>query len=126
MDPYENPSPFTPAQLAACCHREVGKRRGFYPKLVTMNKMSQAEADQEIAKMAAAAAHFEALAAPVRYATATQKEEMTRLLNHPLITRPEKIKMLVNLERLTEAYAERAITNLVQTIELREGMGAAA
>ncbi|MEJ7662498.1 MAG: hypothetical protein WKG07_24500 [Hymenobacter sp.] len=41
----------------------------------------------------------------MQYATASQKEEIIRLLNHPVITRPEKTKMLLNINRLDEERA---------------------
>lgn len=120
----ENPSPFTWEQLASCMKRELGKRQGFYPKLVATDKMSQEEADQEIQKMAAAADHFDQLAGKplVQYVTRKQREEITRLCNHPMISRSEKNKMLLALPRFTSEYAEQAITKMVETIELRENM----
>ena len=65
-------------------------------------------------------------AAPVQYATASQKEEIIRLLNHPLITRQEKTKMLLNINRLDEARATQAIAKLRKAIEDREGTTAVA
>ena len=66
------------------------------------------------------------VAAPVQYATASQKEEIIRLLNHPLITRQEKTKMLLNINRLDEERATQAIAKLRKAIEDREGTPAAA
>jgi hypothetical protein len=57
----------------------------------------------------------------VKYATASQKEEIIRLLNHPLITRQEKSKMLLNIQRLDEERAALAITKLNSAIENRAG-----
>jgi len=68
----------------------------------------------------------EAAAAPVQYATANQKEEIIRLLNHPLITRQEKTKMLLNINRLDEERATQAIAKLRKAIEDREGTTAVA
>ena len=68
----------------------------------------------------------EAPAAPVQYATASQKEEIIRLLNHPLITRQEKTKMLLNINRLDEERATQAIAKLRKAIEDREGTTAVA
>ncbi len=68
----------------------------------------------------------EAAAAPVQYATASQKEEIIRLLNHPLITRQEKTKMLLNINRLDEERATQAIAKLRKAIEDREGTTAVA
>ena len=126
--PLENPSPFTWEQLAACCTREAGKRRGFYPKLVASQKMTQEAADSEIARMEAAAQHFEALAGkpPVQYATAAQKEEIVRLYNHPLITRGEKTKIITGMLRLDNEQASRHIAKLRKAIEDREGWSEAA
>ena len=57
---------------------------------------------------------------PVAYASAAQKEEVIRLLNHPLITRQEKTKMLLNINRLDEERATQAIAKLRKAIEDRE------
>jgi hypothetical protein len=65
-------------------------------------------------------------ATPVQYATASQKEEIIRLLNHPLITRQEKTKMLLNINRLDEERATQAIAKLRKAIEDREGTTAVA
>ncbi len=62
----------------------------------------------------------EAAVAPVHYATAAQKEEIIRLLNHPVITRPEKTKMLLNINRLDEERAVQAIAKLRRAIDERE------
>ncbi len=59
-------------------------------------------------------------AAPVQYATASQKEEIIRLLNHPVITRPEKTKMLLNINRLDEERAIQSIAKLRKAIDDRE------
>lgn len=61
-----------------------------------------------------------AAVAPVQYATASQKEEIIRLLNHPVITRPEKTKMLLNINRLDEERALQAIAKLRKAIDDRE------
>ena len=58
--------------------------------------------------------------APVHYATASQKEEIIRLLNHPVITRPEKTKMLLNINRLDEERALQSIAKLRKAIDDRE------
>ncbi|MFT2008215.1 hypothetical protein ACMA1I_06030 [Pontibacter sp. 13R65] len=63
----------------------------------------------------------------VRYASAKQKEEIIRLLNNPVITRQEKTKMLLNINRLDEERAAQAIDKLKKVIEDREdGQSAAA
>ncbi|WP_400191622.1 hypothetical protein [Hymenobacter sp. B81] len=68
----------------------------------------------------------EPLAPAAAYATAPQKEEIIRLLNHPVITRQEKTKMLLNINKLDQERANSAIANLKKTIEGREGDQAAA
>jgi hypothetical protein len=60
------------------------------------------------------------------YATASQKEEIIRLLNHPVISRPEKTKMLLNINRLDEERATQAIAKLKKAIDDRENGQAAA
>ncbi len=70
---------------------------------------------------APAVAAEEAPTAPVQYATAAQKEEIIRLLNHPVITRQEKTKMLLNINRLDEERAVQAIAKLGNAIDEREG-----
>ena len=61
------------------------------------------------------------------YASATQKEEIIRLLNHPVVTRAEKTRMLLNINRLDEERATQAIAKLKQAIDEREnGQTAAA
>lgn len=63
----------------------------------------------------------------VQYATASQKEEIIRLLNHPVITRQEKTKMLLNINRLDEERATQAVAKLKKAIDDREnGQSAAA
>jgi hypothetical protein len=62
----------------------------------------------------------------IQYATASQKEEIIRLLNHPLITRQEKTKMLSSINRLDEERATQAIAKLRKAIEDREGTTAVA
>ncbi|MCC3159487.1 hypothetical protein LJ737_19755 [Hymenobacter sp. 15J16-1T3B] len=54
------------------------------------------------------------------YATAEQKEEVIRLLNHPVVTRQERTKMLLNINKLDQERAAQAIANLKKTIENRE------
>lgn len=68
----------------------------------------------------------EPTAPAVTYATAPQKEEIIRLLNHPVITRQEKTKMLLNINRLDEERAMQAIAKLKKAIEDRENGESAA
>jgi hypothetical protein len=57
----------------------------------------------------------------VRYASAKQKEEIIRLLNNPVITRAEKTKMLLNINKLDDQRAQQSIDKLRQAISEREG-----
>lgn len=72
----------------------------------------------------------ETVAAPaavsVKYASAKQKEEIIRLLNNPVITRQEKTKMLLNINKLDEERATQAIAKLKKVIEDREDEQTAA
>ena len=69
----------------------------------------------------------EAAPAPaVRFASAKQKEEIIRLLNNPVITRQEKTKMLLNINKLDEERASQAIAKLKKVIEEREEEASAA
>jgi hypothetical protein len=65
-------------------------------------------------------------AAQVPYATAAQKETIIYLLNNPLITRQEKTKMLLNINRLDEERAAQAIAKLNKAIEDRAGTSSVA
>jgi hypothetical protein len=56
----------------------------------------------------------------VQMATKSQKEDIIRLLNHPLISRQEKTKMLLALNRLSFERAAEAIIKLRGAIEERE------
>lgn len=65
-------------------------------------------------------------AASVKYASAKQKEEIIRLLNNPVITRQEKTKMLLNINKLDDERATQAIAKLKKVIEDREDEQTAA
>ncbi|MDO7851436.1 hypothetical protein Q4S41_07530 [Hymenobacter sp. CA1UV-4] len=82
--------------------------------------VAQAVPAMQVVPAEPAAPAAEAAAAPVQYATAAQKEEIIRLLNHPVITRPEKTKMLLNINRLDEERAVQAIAKLRKAIDDRE------
>lgn len=115
--------PFTYQEQAACAKREAGLRRSVYKKQAGTELIAAAK-QREIDLMESIAAHFEALAAqpPVQYATGDQREELIRLLNHPLVTRQEKTKMLLAISCLDFERAASAIANIRQAIELREEM----
>jgi hypothetical protein len=68
----------------------------------------------------------EAPAPAIKYATAKQKEEIIRLLNNPVITRQEKTKMLLNINKVDEERAKQAIDKLKKAIDAREDGAAAA
>lgn len=87
---------------------------------------SAAVAAETPAPMKAVAADAPVEASAVTYATASQKEEIIRLLNHPVITRQEKTKMLLNINRLDDERATQAIAKLKKAIEDRENGQAAA
>jgi hypothetical protein len=55
-----------------------------------------------------------------RYASNQQKEDIISLLNHSLITRQEKTKMLLNINRFDEERAAQAIEKLAKVIKDRE------
>lgn len=54
------------------------------------------------------------------WATVAQKEELIRLCGIHWITRSERIKMLLNLNRMHKAYAATAITKMQKSIDDRE------
>jgi hypothetical protein len=62
-------------------------------------------------------------AQPVAYARSAQKEDIIRLLNHPLITRQEKTKVLLGVNQLDEERATQMIAKLRKDIEYRENNG---
>jgi hypothetical protein len=68
----------------------------------------------------------QAPAPAIKFATAKQKEEIIRLLNHPVITRQEKTKMLLNINKLDQDRADQAVVKLKQVIEERGEDNAAA
>ena len=57
---------------------------------------------------------------PIDYATASQRDEVIRLLNHPVITRKEKTGILLNINRLTQLNAIATAIKLRKTIDERE------
>ncbi|WP_192821320.1 hypothetical protein [Rufibacter sp. LB8] len=87
-------------------------------------KAVPAEAVTETAPVATAPVVEEE--ATVKYATAKQKEEIIRLLNNPVITRQEKTKMLLNINKLDEERAKQSIQKLKKVIEDREQEQSAA
>ncbi|MBF9252672.1 hypothetical protein I2I11_05170 [Pontibacter sp. 172403-2] len=93
-------------------------------KKPTMKAAAASKAAEPAAPSEAATETAES--ASVRYASAKQKEEIIRLLNNPVITRQEKTKMLLNINRFDEERAAQAIEKLKKVIEDREGGQAAA
>ena len=55
----------------------------------------------------------------VEYVTGEQKQEIIRLLNDPRISRPEKTRVLLSINRMTTATAADAITGLQAAINER-------
>lgn len=130
MPKFENPSPFTWGELAACMERLYHNRERLLPQLVEHRLLKPEEAQLELAKLSVATDHFRALdcaqgeqLAPA--ATAPKplqelKQEVIRLLNNPLIKSDEKSSMLVALNRFNEERAQTAIDKLRATIADRE------
>lgn len=88
--------------------------------------MKASPAEKETAPEAAAQPVAEAEMPNVKYATAKQKEEIIRLLNNVVITRQEKTKMLLNINKLDEERAAQSIQKLRKVIEEREEQTKAA
>lgn len=61
------------------------------------------------------------VAAPVEYATGSQKEEIVRLCNTVQITRSEKTRVLLTINRLDYADAKKCIGDLWAKILSRSG-----
>ncbi|AMJ67189.1 hypothetical protein AXW84_18460 [Hymenobacter sp. PAMC 26628] len=59
---------------------------------------------------------------PAAYATPAQREEIITLLNHVLITRQEKTKALLNINRLDGPQAVALVGNLYQKVLDRGGV----
>ena len=95
------------------------------PVAATARENAKAEPVQESPQAAPAAAET-AESQAIKYASAKQKEEIIRLLNNPMITRPEKTKMLLNINKLDEERAAQIIAKLGKVIEERETQSAAA
>jgi hypothetical protein len=96
------------------------------PVVATANETAKAEPVKETLKASAQPVAETAEAQAVKYASAKQKEEIIRLLNNPVITRPEKTKMLLNINKLDEERAAQIIAKLGKVIEERETQSAAA
>lgn len=95
------------------------------PVAATARENAKAEPVKESPQAAPAAAET-AESPAIKYASAKQKEEIIRLLNNPMITRPEKTKMLLNINKLDEERAAQIIAKLGKVIEERETQSAAA
>ena len=65
-------------------------------------------------------------ASPLTYATAQQKEEVIRLLNHPAITRRHKTRVLLGINCLKMAEARDLIATLTTYVAAPFGGGAVA
>jgi hypothetical protein len=109
----------------------VAARAKDTPKAEPAQQALTAEAVSEAPEAQQVAEPAQPLVAPaeptaIKYASAKQKEEIIRLLNNPVITRPEKTKMLLNINKLDEERAQQVIAKLVKVIEERETQSAAA
>ena len=89
-----------------------------YQTIPTATETAPVRAAESVAAPVAAEA---AENTDVKYATSKQKEEIIRLLNNPVITRAEKTKMLLNINKLDEQRAQQSIDKLRRVIEEREG-----
>jgi hypothetical protein len=107
----QNPAEFTHSDLAA-----------FFDELATATTE-----DHKKRMLQQGATHFAHLAQdPPRPITPVQKEELLRLAKHPLLTRPEKTKLLLDYVRYEEHEAADRIRDLQSALSLREDMKAAA
>ena len=97
------------------------------PAMTVVPVVTSVVAVEDSTPMKAVVAEPVVEAPAVTYASASQKEEIIRLLNHPVITRQEKTKMLLNINRLDDERATQAIAKLKKAIDDREnGQSAAA
>lgn len=104
-----------------------GNQPEVKPALTVVPTAAPAAVAAEATPMKAVPAEpAEAPAPAIAYATAAQKEEIIRLLNHPVITRQEKTKMLLNINRLDEERATQAVAKLRKAIDDRENGESAA
>jgi hypothetical protein len=71
-DLFRTPQEQGLAARLGCVKRELGYRRRVYPRLVRDNRMTQADADQEIALMTGVLADLEALARAVEVISAAR------------------------------------------------------
>lgn len=55
------------------------------------------------------------------YASAEQRKSIIALLNHPAISRPEKTKQLLNINRRTPEQAEQILAKLKAVIDKHDG-----
>lgn len=62
----------------------------------------------------------------IKYASNRQKEEITRLLQNPVITRQERSSMLLNINKFDETQADQKIAKIKATIKERENEQAIA
>jgi hypothetical protein len=118
----------TPAASVPGKPGAVGAEPALAPQAASTGAAPSAEPTMVIVPTGGpkAAAQYGDPEAPIQYAFASQKEEIIRLLNNPVITRPEKTKMLLNINRLDEARAVQAIAKLRKAIDDRENSRPAA
>ncbi|GAA4362134.1 hypothetical protein GCM10023185_29770 [Hymenobacter saemangeumensis] len=92
----------TAAQRVAACQNEATLTKWYRNTLVELAEREEAAPVQ---------------APAISYATASQKETIIRLLNHPTVTRQMKTKSLLNINRLTVETADKAIADLQAHID---------
>ncbi|GAA4362076.1 hypothetical protein GCM10023185_29630 [Hymenobacter saemangeumensis] len=92
----------TAAQRIAACQSEATLTKWYRNTLVELAEREEAAPAQ---------------APAISYATASQKETIIRLLNHPAVTRQMKTKCLLNINRLTVETANKVIADLQAHID---------
>ncbi|WP_378016135.1 hypothetical protein [Adhaeribacter terreus] len=117
---------YTGASEVKVVAQPAAKAEKAAPKVVakTQEVAMKANSEEVTSAKPEAAAVIEEPA--MKYATAKQKEEIIRLLNNVVITRQEKTKMLLNINKLDEERAAQSIQKLVKVIEEREAQSKAA
>jgi hypothetical protein len=106
----QNPGTFQPSELATF-----------------LNGLADAAHNGAAARLRQAAAHFHNLATapPKRYATISQREEIRRLCQCPLLSAGEKTRIGLASLRFDYDEAAECITSLQSIISQLEGMAAA-
>ncbi|HEX8656518.1 MAG TPA: hypothetical protein VF690_03245 [Hymenobacter sp.] len=133
----ENQKLYTCLKMAQAVRQQRQKAQKSHKAYISAGTMQSWESAEVLGALDAAAGLLEQLAklGPVahqifglvlqiptgppdatRYATVEQVATIQELLKNPVISKPERSKMLLNLHKLEEDRAEQAITNLRQSI----------